>query len=321
MRSALGHLGESDIRLLRVFVVVAEAGGLAKAQSILNLNLSTISGYLSQLELRLGTSLCQRGRRGFQLTDEGKVVYAASRSLLAAHEDFRTAVGGIHGDLIGELRIGVVDNIVFDGVLRFEEVIWNFQKRHSRVLLRLFTLPPNHLESAILEGAVHIGIGQYFRELPGIVYEDLHSDPLMLYCARRHPLFERAPNDVTLDELEGVRFANRGYIDSGRLSESHPKFQITSVGYSAEAILILILSGMFVSYLPGNYATHWVEKGLLRPILPQALTVEAKISIAVPKVAKVPPAVRAFIAEIKAHREANASAHHDDHRAGPAVQA
>jgi DNA-binding transcriptional LysR family regulator len=300
MQSSIGHLGETDIRLLRVFVAVAEAGGLAKAQSVLNLNLSTISGYLTQIEMRLGVSLCQRGRRGFALTNEGDAVYAASKTLLAAHETFRSTVGSLNGDLVGELRLGVVDNIVFDQTLRLEETIWRFQQRHSRMIIHLFTLPPNHLESALLEGSVHVGIGQYFRKLPGIRYEDLHSDPLTLYCAHRHPLFQRAPNDVTLDDLEAARFADRGYIESDRLGESRPKFQAASVGYSAEAILILILSGEFISYLPRNYATPWVEKGILRPILPNGLTLDAKISIATPNIAKTPPAVRAFVDQIKA---------------------
>ena len=301
MQPAMGHLGESDIRLLRVFIAVAEAGGLAKAQSVLNLNLSTISGYLTQLEIRLGVSLCRRGRRGFLLTNEGEAVYEASKSLLAAHETFRSAVGNLHGELIGELRIGVVDNIVFDQTLHLEDAIWSFQQRHGRMIIHMFTLPPNHLESALMAGTVHVGIGQYFRKLPGIRYEDLHSDPLTLYCAERHPLFDRSPNGVTLEDLEAVRFADRGYIESDRLGESRPKFLAASVGYSAEAILILILSGAFVSYLPRNYATPWVKKGILRSILPDTLTVDARISIATPNVLKTPPAVRAFIDQVKAH--------------------
>ena len=307
MRSAIGHLGESDIRLLRVFIAVVDSGGLARSQSVLNLELSTISGYMSQLETRLGTSLCQRGRRGFQLTEEGKAVYSASKLLLEAHEAFRSAVGSIHGDLKGELRIGVVDNIVFDRSLDFAGAVARFQKRYSRVLLCLFTLPPNQLESALLEGSVQIGIGQYFRKLPGIRYEDLHSDPLTLYCARGHPLFDRAPSNVTVEEVEAGRFANRAYVDSGRLVESRPKFQIGAVGYSVEAILIFILSVMFISYLPKNYAAHWVESGLLRPILPETLTVEARITIAVPKVLKMPPVVRAFITELRADPKVEAS--------------
>lgn len=302
MGRTVGHLGESDIRLLRIFVAVAESGGLAKAQSVLNLGLSTISGYLSQLELRLGTSLCQRGRRGFVLTDEGKAVYTASKSLLGAHEAFRSAVGSIHGDLIGEIRIGVVDNIIFDGALRISDVISRFQKRYGKVLISLFTLPPNLLESALMEGALHVAIGQYFRKLPSIRYENLHPDPLTLYCARGHPFFDRAPNDISVEEIENARFANRGYIDSDRLSGSLPKFQEAAVGYSVEAILIFILSGVFISYLPNKYAAHWVDKNMLRPILPEQFTIAANITVATPNISKTPPVVRAFLAELGSNK-------------------
>jgi LysR family transcriptional regulator, transcriptional activator for bauABCD operon len=302
MRRALGHLGESDIRLLRVFVAIVEAGGLARAQGTLNLSISTISGYLTHLETRLGANLCQRGRRGFSITDDGKAVYGAAKSLLAAHEAFRSAIGSIHGDLVGELRIGVVDNIVFDANLAIPEAIGRFQRRYSRLVLSLFTLPPNHLEAALLDGGVQVAIGQYFHRLPGIRYEDLHSDPLGLYCGRAHPFFGRSPDHLTLEEIEAAPFANRAYVDSSRLVGTGPKFHASSIGYSVEAILLLILSGCFISYLPTNYARHWVDKGLLLPLLPGKLTVDAKISIAVRGSPKPPPAVKAFIAELKASR-------------------
>ena len=299
MRRSLGHLGESDIRLLRVFVAVVEAGGLARAQGNLNLSLSTISGYLTQLETRFGTNLCQRGRRGFSITDDGRAVYSAAKSLLGAHESFRTAIGAIHGDLVGELRIGVVDNIVFDPRLMIADVIGRFQKRYARLVLSLFTLPPNLLEAALLDGGVQIAIGQFFHKLPGIRYQDLHSDPLKLYCARGHPLFARAPNRVTLEEIEAAPFANRAYVDSSRLAVARPRFHASSVGYSVEAILLLVLSGRFISYLPTNYAKLWVDRGSLLPLLPEQLTVEAKISTAVRNSPKPPPAVKAFAAELR----------------------
>jgi len=58
-----------DLRLLRVFKAVADAGGLSNAQAVLNLNPSTISTQLSTLEAQLGYTLCQRGRSGFKLTE------------------------------------------------------------------------------------------------------------------------------------------------------------------------------------------------------------------------------------------------------------
>ena len=60
-----------DIRLIRIFMAVVEAGGLSAAQLELNLALSTISEKVSALEKRFGMKLCQRGRSGFELTTAG----------------------------------------------------------------------------------------------------------------------------------------------------------------------------------------------------------------------------------------------------------
>ena len=68
-----GQITEVELRLLRVFRVVADCEGLAAAESELEIGRSTISKHLSDLETRFGTRLCNRGRSGFSLTDEGKV--------------------------------------------------------------------------------------------------------------------------------------------------------------------------------------------------------------------------------------------------------
>src|SRR5205085_11496388 len=47
-------VSDIDVRLLRVFRAVVEAGSFANAQAILNVGASTISTQMSQLETRLG---------------------------------------------------------------------------------------------------------------------------------------------------------------------------------------------------------------------------------------------------------------------------
>ena len=63
MRAILGNLSDTDIRLLRVFIVVAQAGGLSAAELELNIGRSTISRHLKDLETRLGMVLCAHRRR------------------------------------------------------------------------------------------------------------------------------------------------------------------------------------------------------------------------------------------------------------------
>ena len=89
----LGNLSESDIRELRVFAKVVEAGGFSAAQIELNVSQSTISTHMTALEQRLGMRLCKRGRSGFSLTDRGQLIYQATQRLFAALDEFRSEAG------------------------------------------------------------------------------------------------------------------------------------------------------------------------------------------------------------------------------------
>ncbi|MDU1797383.1 MAG: HTH-type transcriptional activator BauR, partial [Pseudomonas aeruginosa] len=89
---SLGQVSDFDIRLLRIFKTIVECGSFSAAESTLGLSRSAISLHMGDLEKRLGMRLCQRGRAGFALTDEGREVYRATQTLLAALEGFRAEV-------------------------------------------------------------------------------------------------------------------------------------------------------------------------------------------------------------------------------------
>ena len=54
------QLADIDLKLLRVFCTIVEAGGFTPAQTRLNLSQSRISSLITNLEARLGMRLCQR---------------------------------------------------------------------------------------------------------------------------------------------------------------------------------------------------------------------------------------------------------------------
>src|SRR5579864_938231 len=78
----LQQLSDLDLRLIRVFLSVLDAGGVSAAQTALNVSQSTISTQLATLETRLGFRLCERGRAGFRLTPRGEQFAQACRQLL-----------------------------------------------------------------------------------------------------------------------------------------------------------------------------------------------------------------------------------------------
>jgi DNA-binding transcriptional LysR family regulator len=108
------RVADADLRLLRIFATVVECKGFAVAQAELNLSASSISGYISALEQRLGVRLCTRGRAGFSLTDKGAAIYREAQRLFAALDDFVASAGATRGRLTGTLKIGLVDCTVTD---------------------------------------------------------------------------------------------------------------------------------------------------------------------------------------------------------------
>ena len=88
----LPNLSDIDLRLLRVFFAVVLSRGFAAAQRDLGISASNISVHISQLEQRLGVRLCERGRKGFRLTDEGQLIYDAALNLFRATDNFRGIV-------------------------------------------------------------------------------------------------------------------------------------------------------------------------------------------------------------------------------------
>ena len=144
------RLHKADLHLLAVFTTVAECGGFAAAQVALNVSQSTVSRQIGDLEKRPGMRLCQRGRSGFRLTDKGRIVYEACQHLSTALESFRTTVGALRGELVGDLSIAAIDN----WAKRDMPASW-FSGR-----------PPSHVavEDAIEQGELFAKVVQALRE-------------------------------------------------------------------------------------------------------------------------------------------------------------
>ena len=101
-----------DLHLLRVFMAVTESGGFSPAQLVLNVSQSTISTQMADLESRLGMTLCQRGRSGFALTEDGRAVYGAAQELFRSCATFADRVDARRGEVSGDLRVGMADGLL-----------------------------------------------------------------------------------------------------------------------------------------------------------------------------------------------------------------
>jgi LysR family transcriptional regulator, mexEF-oprN operon transcriptional activator len=76
-----------DLNLLRVFVVVVQAGSVTRAAAQLYLTQPAISAALRRLRSNVGDALFARSGRGLTLTARGQSLYASARPLLQALVD------------------------------------------------------------------------------------------------------------------------------------------------------------------------------------------------------------------------------------------
>lgn len=275
----LPNLDNADLRLLRVFMAVVRNRGFSAAQAELNINQPTISVQMSQLEGRLRMRLCHRGRSGFKLTQEGEFVYEAAQRMFASIEQFRSDIASSRGELTGELHIGVVDAVATSDNLKLHQTIRSFNEIAKAVDLRVHIRSPQMLLRHLLEERIHIGIAPFSSVPQSIKLVKLHKETQVLYCSSSHELFDVKDSELTIDAIGDFPYAARNYLQNWSPPETSQFRTAASTG-DMEAMLLYILSGRFIGYLPRHYGEPWVRSGKIKSLLENDLSYESQFFLA-----------------------------------------
>ncbi|MDQ7986705.1 LysR family transcriptional regulator [Pseudomonas sp. G34] len=262
----LAQVSDFDIRLLKLFRSVVECGGFSAAESVLGIGRSAISQQMSDLEQRLGLRLCQRGRAGFALTEEGREVYQSTQQLLAALESFRTEVNGLHQHLRGELNIGLTDNLVTVPHMRITAALARLKERGPDVRVNIRMTPPSEVEQGVLDGRLHVGVVPVVGGLSGLDYQPLYDERSRLYCAVGHPLFYVDDKELPDERLNAQDAIAPTFRLPPEIQSHYGALNCTASASDREGMAFLILTGRYIGYLPDHYAEAWIKEGRLRAL-------------------------------------------------------
>lgn len=294
------RIANTDLHLLHVFLTVARCEGFSAAQAELNVSQSTISKHISDLETRLGLTLCRRGRSGFALTPEGEEVLEACATLFSQLEEFRTSVGSITGEFTGELIISVNDaNVTHDEFL-LHKAIERFKERGGDVQITLQLGPPNTIERMVIDGKAHLGIGFFPRRLPTLDYEPIFSSRIELFCGRGHPLFDVGPEGLTQDDVIATPHARRGYVSLDQAPALHRQLNVQATASSMEGLAYLVLSNRFHAFLPTHLAARWAKPSQMRSLLPDIFSYTSQFDMIHRKAVPQTLVVKAFMEDVRA---------------------
>lgn len=289
------RLIDASIRRLNVFKCVVEHGGFSAAQASLNTSAASISTQMKELEEQLGLKLCERGRKGFKLTEHGRAVYEATKKLTRSFDNFNQEIATISDSLSGSIRIGLQDNVSNCLDFKLSEAVGKFNQQKNSVKFCIEEAPSNEQEIRTLEGRYNLSIGVFNQRIPGLSYQYLFDDHITMFCGAGHPLFDTPESKINIQNIKKEKhIGTLPFLSMLGKSVFFSK-EPDALAESMDAICLLLLSGDYVGFLPDDIASYWVERGQMKAILPSKTGCTAKFHMITKRGVLQPYAVKTFI--------------------------
>ncbi len=286
-----------DLRQLNSLLAVADHHSFSAAARALFTVQSNVSTHLQRLERELGAVLIDRGR--VQLTEEGELVAARARRILAELDAIPGELAAARGDVAGEVRIGVIGTTarwlipLFLPALRISHPAIRVVVVEASTTSLLPRVADGHLQLAVVnlpDGSTDLDIDLLFDEdllllapsshplaaLPVVSVRDLADHEILL------PPIGTALRDELDDQARrsGVRLRALAEIDGGRLMAS------------------LALEGFGAAVVPATAVPDWLKGDFV--LVPMTGLSPRRVGLVQRRRTSLSPAARAVVAELHA---------------------
>ena len=288
-----------DLRHLRYFAAVADAGGVSRAAARLSISQPALSRQIRDLENELGVSLFDRRGGRLVLTGEGEDLVARGRQLLTDADSFRERAGAMRGGDAGIIRVGVAP-LTLESLL--PPFLIHHQRRHPGVEVRLTEDSPDRLFARLERGELSVAVS-----FPG--HEGLGSRLLFPLCAlgvmsRDSRLGRQATLEVTeLAEerllLLSRQFLTRQWFDTA-CQRAHLRPKVLLESTAPHALIALARVGYGIAIVPSH--TQFDRRRLrAAPLVQRGKVLGAWAAITWDPHRFQPPFVERFVEELAAY--------------------
>jgi LysR family transcriptional regulator, nitrogen assimilation regulatory protein len=285
-----------DLRQLRYFVGIVQAGSLTRAADQLHVAQSAISHHLTRLETELERQLVTRGPKGILLTEAGHVLYRHAEAILRQVESAKSDAISAPELPSGRVSIGF-PNVV--APMLSYELLMRVRTLYPQIALHISDTNSWILRERVINGRLDIALLYVTSPERGLAIEPLVSEelfyvtadvdpsPIFIADAARDPLLLAAPGSssrrIVLEE-----FKKQGLTVA-------PAAEIDGVGTLCRAIA----SGVGASILPWS-ALYGSErpKRLNRRRFADAKLAQV-IALCFPEVGQRSPAIEAVALTLK----------------------
>jgi len=245
-----------ELRDLEYFLAVAEERSFTRGAQRSGVVQSAASAAVQRLERELGQRLLDRGARGVDLTDAGRLVLGRARTLLAQACAVRDDLDALAGGLRGSVTLATV---LSTGELDLVAILTGFHHLHPgiSVRLRLSAGSENQHLQRLLDGEFDLSLVPQPDQPPaGVTITPVALMRLVLVCRRDDALTQardvRYHDIATRDFIDfPSEWGNRALVDGLFQADGATRavaFEVVDV----DTALALIRGGLGIGFLPDH---------------------------------------------------------------------
>ena len=213
-----------DLRQLRYFVTIADAGSFSKASLQLGVAQSALSHHIGQMEARLGVALFSRSSRGVEQTESGARFLTHAHAILAAVDAATNDVRDDAKEPGGLVRLGATFTVA---PMLIEPLMARLSEVAPRISLRVEERLSPQLVQALASGEFDVAVCFNAGDDRRIDAIPIFEEDICLVGAPG--LVGDAEDAISLEEalsfpllLPGRDHILRGMIDRVALFRNHP---------------------------------------------------------------------------------------------------
>jgi LysR family nitrogen assimilation transcriptional regulator len=166
-----------NLRQLKYFVSVVEAGNMTRAAEQLHVAQTALGMQIRQIEEDLGVALLVRHSRGVEPTKAGSLLHARAREILKLVEETRNEVSTCEREESEAIRLGITPALM---LIVGHEIAITVREQHPQVFLSLIEEMSHVLVDTLSRGELDFILCYDVPDLPHLSRTALLQDDLVL---------------------------------------------------------------------------------------------------------------------------------------------